>query len=114
MYALNFTSRVLGKKAAERLKQKGVTQTLRDVDTACWCVGCKKMSIALDGNILGAADHFSFDMTTGERLTQIDAERGGFNSIEALTAALKRAGYRFKLLSEYEFCRVQFQWLNQS
>jgi hypothetical protein len=39
-----------------------------------------------------------------------DAQRGGFNTLKELKSALKRAGYRFKPVTNYAFYKVQFSW----
>jgi len=53
----------------------------------------------------------SMDLVTWEALDIGDAQRGGFNTLADLAQALKRAGYRFKPLNEYELYRIQFAWL---
>ncbi|MBA7592135.1 hypothetical protein ES708_34312 [subsurface metagenome] len=53
------------------------------------------------------------DAVTWADLGIDDAHRGGFDTLADLEQALKRAGYRFKPLNQYEICRIQFSWLEE-
>lgn len=44
-------------------------------------------------------------------LTEEDAQRGGFDTVEELLKSLRRAGWRFKQLSEYQAWVIRFNWL---
>ena len=118
---IRFTTRVLGPATAIRLERHQVTQTLRsesDSVTNAVLLGQvsagDKLEIILDGIILGHAELVSMDAVTWKSLTIEDARRGGFDSISDLTFALKRAGFRFKPLNEYDYYRIQFTWLEES
>jgi len=116
---LHFTTKVLGPAATYRLEKRQVTQTLRsesDSITNAILLGRvsagDRLEVVLDNLLLGEAELVSMDAVNWEALRIDDAHRGGFDSrLEDLQAALKRAGYRFKPLNEYELYRIQFTWL---
>lgn len=112
MPKLEFTSRVLGFFASERLKRKKITQSIRsDAEIRGIRVG-DVVDVILDGGLIGKARIVSMDKVRLSDLGRIDSERGGFEGIMSeLHKALRRAGYRFKPLSEYRANRVQFRWL---
>lgn len=113
-----FTTRVLGPAAAYRLEKHQVTQTLRAKSssiTNAFLLGRvsagDRVDVVLDDIPVGHAELISMDAVTWEALGIVDAHRGGFDScLDELEAALKRAGYRFKPLNEYELYRIQFAW----
>jgi len=121
MEQLHFTTRVLGPLAAYRLGEHQVTQTIRSytssivqaILTGRLKVGVQ-MQVTLDDRIIGLAEYVIMDTVTLDTLTIEDARRGGFDSISDLAFALKRAGYRFKPLNEYELFRIQFAWLEEA
>jgi len=120
MLRINFTTHVLGPLAVLRLKQEKVTQTLRDKDsliTEAILNGEVKVGdqirIALNNRILGIAKLSIFDRVSWTKLDIDDAHRGGFDSLQELGLAIKRAGYRFRSLDSYTFYRIQFQWLEK-
>jgi len=47
------------------------------------------------------------------RLDIDDARRGGFGNRFELAYALRRDGYRFQPINNYEFYRIQFTWLEE-
>jgi len=117
---LRFTTRVLGPAAAYRLEKHQVTQTLRSdsnpitesilhgrVSTG------DRLEVFLDRILAGNVELISMDGLTWEALSVDDAHRGGFDTLADLEQALKRGGYRFKPLNEYELYRIQFSWLEQ-
>jgi len=117
MERLRFTTRVLGKKATARLESYEVTQTLRSQSSsiviAILSDGLKvddMMQVVLDDRMIGLAQHVFMETVTWGQLDQDDARRGGFDNRFELAYALKRAGYRFKNISDYEFYRIQFTW----
>jgi len=117
MQTINFSTHVLGSLAALRLKREEVTQTLRAKDSSiveAILSGKVKVGdqvrIALNNPILGIAKLSLFDRVSWAELDIDDAHRGGFDSLQELGLALKRAGYRFKSLDGYTFYRIQFQW----
>lgn len=119
IFTLNFTSNVLGAEAALRLKQHKVTQTLRagtgDIIKAIINRELRAgdaLHIALDRGDMGLARLTRCELVPAVGLTNEDAQRGGFNTVEELQVALKRAGYRFKPLIDYMFYRVQFVWIS--
>lgn len=122
MEQLHFTTRVLGPVAVSRLEKHQVTQTLRSDSsrlTAAILNGRvsagDRLEVVLDNIIVGHAELLSMDAVTWETLGIIDAHRGGFDSrLEELEAALRRAGYRFKPLNQYQLYRIQFFWLEDS
>jgi len=119
---IRFTTRVLGAAAAYRLEKRQVTQTLRsesDSVTNAVLLGRvsadDRLEIVLDNLLLGEAKLVSMDAVNWEALRITDAHRGGFDSrLEELAAALKRAGFRFKPLNEYQLYRIQFTWLEEA
>jgi len=118
---LNFTTRVLGPAAAYRLEKRQVTQTLRsDSNSITESIlngrvsAGDRLEVVLDGIIAGHAELVSMDAVNWEALGIDDARRGGFDTMDDLEAALKRAGYRFKPLNEYELYRIQFTWLEEA
>jgi hypothetical protein len=112
MVRLDFNSRVLGAKAAHRLLQKEVTQTLRGSFSAMFLTNRLQMiEVALDGRLVGTPKYLSKDVVMLDDLTIEDARHGGFDSISELALALKRGGFRFEPLERYKFLRIKFQWL---
>ncbi|MBA7574581.1 hypothetical protein ES708_16390 [subsurface metagenome] len=119
---IRFTTRVLGPAAAYRLEQRQVTQTLRSDSNPITesilrgQVGAgDRLEVFLDRIFVGHAElvSISMDAVTWEALGIRDAQRGGFDTMADLEQALKRAGYRFKPLNEYELYRIQFTWLEK-
>jgi len=120
MEDLRFITRVLGPAAAYRLEKRQVTQTLRsDSNSVTESIVNGRVStgdrleVLLDGILVGHAELVSMDAVTWEALGIRDARRGGFDSLDDLSEALKRAGYRFKPLNQYELYRIQFAWLEE-
>ena len=117
MFTLNFTRKVLGPEASLKLERHEVTQTIR-AGTSDIVKGIMnselragdKLRIALDGENIGLASLIACHWMPAADLTSEDAQRGGFNTVDELGAALKRAGYRFKPLIDYVFYLVQFGW----
>jgi len=117
MRQIGFTTPVLGKKAAERLKAHQVTQTLRSPNSSLVKtlpegkvdIG-DLVEVTLDGELIGHAEWVYMDAVVWFDLGLDDALRGGFDNRWEMASALKRAGYRFKGLDEYEFYRIQFTW----
>jgi uncharacterized protein YqfB (UPF0267 family) len=118
---LQFTRRVLGPKASDRLLKKQVTQSLRShapiryTEESLIQVELKWGAVARvsheekEGPI-GNVKITSIDPVKWENLKLEDAERGGFDSMEELEKALNRAGYRFRPINEYQFYRIRFEW----
>ena len=120
MERLHFTTRVLGPAVAYRLEKRQVTQTLRsesDSRTNAILLGRVSagdhLEVFLDRIFVGHAELVSMGTVTWEALGIRDARRGGFDSLDDLSEALKRAGYRFKPLNQYELYRIQFAWLEE-
>ncbi len=118
---IHFTTRVLGPAAAYRLEKRQVTQTLRsghESTTESILNGRvsagDQLEVVLDGILVGQARLTSIHADDWFSLTIEDARRGGFDSLDDLALALKRAGYRFKPLNEYELYRIQFIWLEEA
>ncbi|MBA7625706.1 hypothetical protein ES703_33138 [subsurface metagenome] len=118
---IRFTTRVLGPAAAYRLENRQLSQTLRSdsnpitesilrgrVSTG------DRLEVFLDRISVGHVELVSWDAVTWEALGVDDALRGGFDNLADLEQALKRAGYRFKPLNEYELYRIQFRWLEEA
>ena len=117
MFTLNFTLKVLGPEASRKLEQHKVTQTIRagtsDIVKAIRSRELRagdELRIALDGENMGLVSLIACERLRAVSLTDEDARTGGFNTVDELAAALKRAGYRFKPLVDYMFYRVQFDW----
>ena len=117
MFTLKFTRRVLGPEASLKLEQHEVTQTIRagtsDIVKAIInreLLAGDKVRITLDGEDSGLASLIGCWWVSAAGLTSQDAQRGGFNTLDDLQAALIRAGYRFKPLVDYVFYRIQFGW----
>ena len=73
-----------------------------------------QLEVVLDGIPEGHAKFVSIDAVTWEVLGIDDARRGGFDSLDDLELALKRAGYRFHPLNDYWLYRIQFIWLEEA
>ncbi len=121
MFTLNFTRGVLGPEASLKLEQHKVTQTIRaeasDIVQAVlnrqlW--SREFICVTLDGEDVGLVSVIACERIPAIGLTDADTQRGGFNTLEELQAALKRAGYRFKPLIDYVFYRIQFVWADES
>ena len=117
---IHFTTRVLGPAAAYRLEQRQVTQTLRSESSSVANAvllgrisAGDRLEVLLDSRLVGNVELVSMDLVTWEALGVDDAQRGGFDTLADLEQALKRAGYRFKPLNEYELYRIQFSWLEE-
>ena len=107
---LVFTRRVLGPKASDRLQKHLVTQTLRSKPIL---IGPMPVRLRFPGggsNALGNVRITSSDRVKWSDLTLEDPHRGGFDDMAELSAALRRAGFRFKPLEEYSFYRIRFAW----
>jgi len=120
MQQLNFTTRVLGKKASQRLKEFRVIQTIRaENGSICQAIfsGLVKpgnnIEIVLDELSVGVATYINLDPVKWHDLDIEDAHRGGFDNRFELASALKRAGYRFMPLGDYSFYRIRFSWLDR-
>ena len=118
---IRFTTRVLGPAAAYRLEKRQVTQTLRAESgsiTNAILLGQvsagDRLEVLLDRIFVGRAELVSMDAVTWEALGIRDAQRGGFDTLADLEQALKRAGYRFKPLNDYQLYRIQFTWLEEA
>jgi hypothetical protein len=120
---LVFTRRVLGPKASDRLEKHLVTQTLRSkpligesVPVRLRYRGQEALAVGIQvpkavsvSTALGNVTLKSVDRVKWADLTFEDPHRGGFDDMEELAAALKRAGL-FKPLEEYSFFRIRFSW----
>ncbi|MBA7643615.1 hypothetical protein ES703_51346 [subsurface metagenome] len=114
---LHFTTRVLGPLAVYRLGEHQVTQTIRghssNIIQAALSGKLKvgdRMQVTLDDKVIGLAEYVIMDAVTWEALGIRDARRGGFDTLDDLSEALRRAGYRFKPLNDYQIYRIQFSW----
>jgi len=119
--SLHFTTRVLGPVAAYRLEKRQVTQTLRSESSSITqsifnrrVSAGDKLEIVLDNTVLGHAELISMHALTWRAVTIDDAHRGGFDSLDDLSKALRRAGYRFKPLDDYQLFRIIFSWLEEA
>jgi len=117
MGQLNFLTRILGKKAASRLKDRQVFQTIRSgVSSFVLAIEDSKIKpgdlipVTLDHEFIGYAKYIAMDRVHSDDLTIDDAHRGGFDNRFELFYALRRAGYRFQPLDQYEFHRCQITW----
>jgi hypothetical protein len=120
MERINFTTAVLGKKAASRLKEHRVTQTIRSgASQIVLAVNDGRVrpadiiQVALADELIGHARFVGMVKLYWRDLTLEDAHRGGFDNRFEMAYALKRAGYRFKPLDEYPFYRCQFTWADR-
>jgi len=118
---IHFTTRVLGPAAAFKLEKHQLSQTLRSDShpiTESILRGRvspgDRLEVLLDRILVGHVELVSMDVVTWEALGIDDALRGGFDTLADLEQALKRAGYRFKPLNEYELFRIQFRWLQEA
>lgn len=117
---IRFTTRVLGPVAAYRLEKHQVTQTIRSYsDSIIQATLLGRISagdhleIFLDSIVIKHIELISMDAVRWEGLGIDDAHRGGFDTLVDLEQALKRAGFRFKPLEQYELYRIQFKWLKE-
>lgn len=122
MKILRFRGRVLGKVATARLKQRQVTQTIRSKSSTPviegWATGDEVEVVFLYPEpwaaelVVGTAKILAVEPVNRRvGLTVADAWKGGFDTKQELVKALKRAGYRFMPLEEYELYKVRFQWI---
>ena len=118
---VRFTTRVLGPAAAFKLEKRQLSQTLRSDShpiTESILRGRvsagDRLEVFLDRILVGRVELVSMDVVAWEALSVDDALRGGFDTLADLEQALKRAGYRFKPLNEYELYRIQFRWLEEA
>ena len=118
---IRFTTRVLGPVAAYRLEKHQVSQTVRSDSHPITesilrgrVIAGDRLEVLLDRILVSCVELISMDAVTWEALGVDDALRGGFDTLADLEQALKRAGYRFKPLNEYEFFRIQFRWLEEA
>ena len=114
---IHFTSEVMGPKAIARLKAHQVKQTLRSAnEVRNWGLPGGRVAVEsdfeliLDGVVIGRTDLACMDAVHWHELDIGDARRGGFESLEELEKALKRAGFRYKDAEDYGFYRIQFTW----
>ncbi len=112
---LHFTTRVLGAAAAYRLENRQVSQTLRsESDSIANAILLGRVSagdrldVLLDSRLVGNVELVSMDAVTWEALGADDARRGGFANRFELASALRRAGFRFMPLNDYQLYRIQF------
>ena len=117
METINFTTRVLGRQAADRLKARKVTQTIRSASSSIVAAiilqevnAGDRVSVVLDGAHLGYAVLISMHVVSAEDLTPEDAKLGGFDNRFRLLMTLQRAGYRFKPIDKYRFFPMRFEW----
>lgn len=117
---IRFTTRVLGPLAAYRLEKQQVTQTIRshsDSVVQATLLGRvsinDRLEILLDNIVVGQAKLVSRNTVKWKDLGTDDVNRGGFDTLDDLGMALKRAGFRFKTLEQYELYRIQFKWLKE-
>jgi len=117
---IRFSTHVLGPVAAFRLEQRQVTQTLRSDSSSITNAvilgrvsAGDRLEVFLDGILAGKVKLVSMDAVTWAALNADDARRGGFDTLADLSEALKRAGYRFKPMDDYQFYRIQFTWLEK-
>jgi len=105
--SLEFSSRVLGKKASERLRSvRGKFLTFRSTPLEAGVV-----DVYLDGELLGKAEIKGTPekVYLGEVIQKPFVNAlGGFDSAEEQAKALKRAGFRYKPLNEYTAYMVYF------
>lgn len=117
METINFTTTVLGRKASTRLKEHQVTQTIRTNGSGVMLAVHDRrvflsdtIRISLDGKFVAYAQFTGIELVSWGELTEEDARRGGFDTRFELQCALKRAGYRFRLLDDYTLYRCRFTW----
>jgi hypothetical protein len=114
---LRFTTRVLGSKAAHRLEDFEVTQTIRSRGASI-CLSYFNgriksgdiIKVLLDDRLVGVGTFISLEAVKWHNLDINDARRGGFDNRFELASALRRAGYRFSQLEDYFFYRCLFSW----
>ncbi len=118
MERINFTTAVLGKKAAARLKEHQVTQTIRSgTSSIALAINNRRVKlgeiiqVALDDELVDYARLLGMDKVSWEQLTEDDAWCGGFDNRIELIVALRRAGYRFKPIDQYQLYRCKFTWV---
>ncbi|MDD4986303.1 MAG: hypothetical protein PHQ43_11050 [Dehalococcoidales bacterium] len=119
MLILDFTRKVLGPLASQKLERHEITQTLRSPLAKIVLryqegrIGIKSAFLVyLNHHQVGTAELESVEPVNYGKLEQADALRGGFADMVELASALHRAGYRFKELDAYRLYRVRFSWRN--
>ena len=120
MESLHFTTRVLGPAAAYRLEKRQITQTLRsesDIIANAYLLGRvsvgDQLEVLLNSRLVGCVELVSMDAVTWEALDVDDARRGGFGDRYDLGQALRRAGFRFMPMNDYQLYRIRFSWLEE-
>ena len=114
---LTFTTRVLGSLASKRLRVRSVHQTIRNVFSTPirmgWKVGDTAGVVLEDTGQerIGQITILAIEPILWSDITADDARFGGFDTVDQLGKALKRAGYRFKDPSSYYFYRIRFLWV---
>jgi len=108
---LNFHARVLGLLPTIQLTRGHVLQTIRSRKETAPFFSMRgfRVQIHLDDIFLYNAKITGIRSTNLGSLNQFDAECGGFESLDELQSALKRAGFRFQPLKEYEGFAIGFQ-----
>ena len=108
---VNFTTPVLGRKAANRLKDHQVTRTIRsDTSPIITSKPGQPLEVTLDGIVLGIATLLSKERFILAKITVDDARRGGFDDRVGLVSALRRAGFRFRSHDRHQAWRLRFDW----
>ena len=108
---VSFTTPVLGRKAANRLKDHQVTQTIRsDTHPIIAAEPGQPLEVTLDGLSLGVATLLTKERFILAEITVDDARRGGFDDRVGLVKALRRAGFRFRSHDRYKAWRLRFDW----
>lgn len=105
MNQLLFSSKVLGGEAAQKLKDRQVSQTIRGESNN---INLGEAEVLLDDRFIYTVIITEIEEISLGELKEDDAARGGFNSLDKLREALKRAGYRFKALYKYDAYRIRF------
>ena len=121
---LEFSSKVLGPSASDKLLHKQIIKTFRSHKYAERTLGTYKrygldwfkeeeVDVHLDGLFIGQAtiSYCRYPRSIND-LQAKDAWYAGFSTKEKLFAALKRAGFRFRPLADYKFVEIVFQWKN--
>lgn len=114
MYGIPFTTRVLGKEAAIRLLLHQVTRTVRARGNVLPLLEAQrngnKVAVTLDTKFVGYAVIENVASVSWAALKSTELHLHGFSDVAELRGALRRAGFRFKDLDEYDLYLVAFSW----
>jgi hypothetical protein len=113
---LQFSSQILGLRAARRMSAHQTTEALRRYNLTEGIVTQRplnpgeKLEIYLDGRLVGNARLNWVERVRWGVLNLENARRQGFESQQSLRDYLQRTGFRLDLLDQLVFFRIRWTW----